>query len=126
MHTSSLSILKSAHTFLSDPNHWTKESLITSNPKSDCGYCCCLEGALLIADGAKPSDPSLGFPIHTPSEGLARARAHLTRTIRRKRNHPFESIVGFNDDFSTTHAQVLSVLDEAIATLESPPCVQPS
>lgn len=100
--------LRRARARIATPERWTQGTLVRlreapSHPRAIwCdGACLCVDGALLFAlDGMRGGGASLCLSL------AARARG-------------FETASKMNDHPSTTHADVLALLDEAIALAES-------
>lgn len=105
----SILILKAARELLSDPAKWTKGAGARDadgNPVGDRyrgAICWCLDGALRRHR----------FKFDPSGEDYTRALRALGKIARSRSNHT--GIVAFNDNPKTTHADVLSLLDEAIA-----------
>ena len=102
-------ILGSARAFLSKPQSWSQDAFaydqtdtrVSYDAKSACSWC--LEGAIRRA--ARRGSAS--------ETNLERAIA-LVRDIIHVPGH-YPTIQGWNDRASTTHREVLAVLDRAIA-----------
>lgn len=99
-----------ARKLLSDPKKWIKGAYARSaanhviRPTSKKAVCFCLSGAIL----RYTKDDDLAY------DHAERAVKHvLTRTFASTR-----SLAGFNDADSTQHADVLRVLDRAIASYD--------
>lgn len=103
---SALAILKSARNTLTPPRAWTQRSYardangLSTHPRGAGASSFCLLGALRHAAEADP------VAINT-------ARDVLSHVILRETGH--DGAVCFNDHPSTTHDQVIHVLDMAIA-----------
>lgn len=101
-------ILKDARQLLADPKHWSKGayartqygllSIAVSSPKA---ACFCLIGAIKRVGGTEQSDEVYCLAsIIAPTVVLPNA----------------VDVIDFNDATSTTHADVLALLDKAIET----------
>ena len=92
-------ILQRARDHISDPKGWIKGSFSIQGAQGAIdGLPCCMWGAILWAVGSVHSNRDLDTPY-----SLA------------VRNHLGMELADFNDNPSTTHAQVLTTLDEVIA-----------
>ncbi len=93
--------LRKIRSVLSDPQKWTKRAfarLPTGDPTSwdNNNACCwCLEGAILRSCRSGGINP---IPVYEELHSFL----------------PFRAIANFNDDDSTTHADVLNLLDRTI------------
>lgn len=93
--------LQATRDLLADPAHWTKGAYARDaiggdvSPRDPKATCFCMRGAL-----DKITDYSFG-------------RIFNVKLISRRANG--RSMIDFNDDPTTTHADVLSYLDKAIA-----------
>lgn len=103
-----LVILKAARTLLTDPKCWTQGSLArlasgepTYLVESSNAVCWCIMGATCRFD-----------PLDSGQLADRLLRDHLPPGY-------YRSIGEFNDNPSTTHADVMSLFDRTIATIES-------
>ena len=90
-----LETLKATRAFLDDPKNWYQGGLTPENTSvgDECPHC-------LLAALSR-------FTGHDDTA------ARLTRNLVRQQISP-DTIISFNDDPNTTHADVLRVLDQAI------------
>jgi hypothetical protein len=114
VHPTPLEVLKGARELLADEERWTtKEYSRTAagvgcnDPLSEYARRWCLAGAIAKASGRQPGD-------HEPA---IRALAQIVREPGV--TQPLGAIAIFNDD--ATHAEVLAVLDRAIAAASPQP-----
>ncbi|BCJ91806.1 hypothetical protein IZ6_25410 [Terrihabitans soli] len=102
-------IFINARKWLADPKHWVQGELCVyddvNNPDLRKVSCTCLMGALDRASSIKANDAL----IWADYDVLAFLRKFIPNT------GDGNDIAGFNDDTNTTHADVLAVLDRAIA-----------
>jgi hypothetical protein len=103
--------LRRTRTLLSDPTHWCKGS--HSRQRADGGYEYCLVGGLHfdIAIVADVSEEGMDIR-NTADEALHQAAEELGLL------NTYESLIHFNDMNSTTHSEVLAVIDLAITRME--------
>ena len=105
-----LEILRKARELLSDESRWTKgvsardEALREAYPRSALAVCWCATGAVLKASGP-PSSRMDSHPVLRLEQTLHAAYG------------PGRYVQGFNDDESTTHADVLALFDLTIERL---------
>lgn len=98
-------LLRAARERIATPERWTKGAFRRRAVFSDEVDCECVNGALLGAAGVG-------------AFSLIRSGASLCLSLA-ARARGFESASKFNDDRTTTHADVLELLDEAVALAES-------
>jgi hypothetical protein len=100
-----LKILRQTRELLSAPERWTKEAFARDSPGELAGaqgrdaVCWCLDGALMRSVGGTP--------------GRSAVLQLLSRAAQ------IDNIWTWNDAPERTHAEVLAVLDKAIALAES-------
>jgi len=109
-------LLVATKALILDPKHWTQRSWardkggISTSEADKSAYCFCLSGALNRANiDMIKSGKSKGFP-------KVRAQALLNQGCRSKSCG--ENFILFND--THPHAEVISLLDSVIKTLEEP------
>jgi hypothetical protein len=100
---SEIEILKGARELLSDESKWRRDIYIEEKGNVACGYC--IMGATTIAAAGR-------MPLSNRADELLRDALPLQYQ---------GSIADFNDDPKTTHADVLALLDRAIAQEASAP-----
>lgn len=122
---STLDVLKGAREILADKKRWIKGlwvevQVVDGQPV----LCHCVDGAVEVASGNRyvigvEDDGSL-FPVEAEdisdayADDFLSARNALTAVAKQR---GFTSHIDLNDKPSTTHADVLSLLDETIAAV---------
>lgn len=91
---SALTVLSTAHAFLTDPTHWTKYAYAKYDEDGNL-QAACLKGVCLI------NEPD--------NDSFASALAHIRAAIKQS------DIESWNDHHSRTHSDILSALDTAIS-----------
>jgi hypothetical protein len=109
-------LLRKARALIEDPDRWGKgwycidaEGRRLHDDEDPPGCKRCMAGALRYAAGIRME---LDYPPGNNTAALAAATRAARRVI--KTLSPYESISDFNDDETTTHADVLKVVDLAI------------
>ncbi len=97
MTSPALEVLTTVREALSDPERWYQGSYFNGK-STESATCACLEGATWIAAEALYGSPAT---YDKPADWL----------ISEAAGRP---VIDFNDDPSTTHADILAVLDRAI------------
>lgn len=101
-------ILKDAKAHISDPAMWCKGQFFASAPGKDLPD---------LDPHTFPNCPSCAFGAVAYAAKAPRSKAdeYLTRAAREWSN---QSVVDFNDDSETTHADIMTLFDRAIALAE--------
>ena len=110
-------ILIKARALIADPEHWIKEDYIQDINHNSLNYtdrgqeakCFCFIGALIYARNTTDDKVRI-----TELDNLI--IPHIPKEFKGGCDY-YASIVAFNDDPSTTHSDVLAVLDQAIGAL---------
>jgi hypothetical protein len=107
---------------LSNPLNWTKDDLYAPSDEADNGYCYCLAGALSLVTGRIHLDPQSSTGHWTevqlgPSfKRYHEARDVLCAALQSDPRYP-RLMSAFNDADTTTHEDILDLVDRAIAAL---------
>lgn len=113
-------VLRDARMLLAAESHWVQGALAMDesgrpvNPLAEAAVCWCLEGAIMRAD-ADLDFPHAGPALAGPAFGAVMAAIGGDVISGRHRRSPAQ----FNDAAGRTHADILRVLDAAIATAEA-------
>lgn len=102
-------IIRGAREILSDPKRWTKGSWRFIDPDGE--ECYCLEGAL----GACVGEPLALLDSKGLTPELREADEFLRTRLPNSPLRPHRYLQSFNDDYMTTHEDILQFLDNALA-----------
>jgi hypothetical protein len=97
-------LLRAAKALISDPDKWTQDGLYIT----PCG-CMCAQGALNRSFWASDYNEDV----------VDQATQYLTKTL--KNIDLYAYITKYNDDPETTHADIMSLFDDAATMADTPP-----